>query len=125
LRALRQLRHDGVQLRRAAGVDLLGAVHAQHQLVGIPVGETVHGERDRERDDHAALAADEITHGEEQTRHRGQQQGGAGVVHSETSILNDISPLGWGWRDGDQDWRKARRTPIFILCCTQRKKPRN
>ncbi len=40
--------------------DLNGTVHAQHHLVGIPVAEKVHACRDHQRNQHAALAADEV-----------------------------------------------------------------
>ena len=46
------------------------AVHAQDDLVGVPVAKGVHGERDDEGDDHARLAAD---HRAERHENRGQK----------------------------------------------------
>jgi hypothetical protein len=47
-----------MELRRRGLVDLLSVVHPQHQLVGKPVGEEVHGAADHERDQHPLLPAD-------------------------------------------------------------------
>ena len=79
--ALRQLVHHAHQIGRGALVDLLGAVHRQHHLVGVPVGEEVHAGRDQQRDDGAAAAADQVADTHEQGRQPCEQDGGTKVVH--------------------------------------------
>ena len=55
---------------RALGVrcQLLGALHAQHDLVCIPVGEQVHCGRDHEGNRHAGRAGHKIADAHEQGR---------------------------------------------------------
>jgi hypothetical protein len=65
---------QAVEFRRSRLVDRLGAIHPQHQLVGVPVSEQVHGAGDRERDHHALLSADQEARRQEQPRHGCQQQ---------------------------------------------------
>ena len=50
-------------------------------LVGVPVGEQVHAGGDDERDQRAALAADQIADAHEQGGQARQQHGGTQVVH--------------------------------------------
>jgi hypothetical protein len=40
--AIGQLRHDVEKIRRRVLVDLLGAVHRQHEPIGVPVGQEIH-----------------------------------------------------------------------------------
>jgi hypothetical protein len=55
-------------------VDGLGAIHLEHDLVGEPVAEEVHRQRDDERDQHSALAADRPAGEHEHGREHGEQQ---------------------------------------------------
>jgi hypothetical protein len=66
-----ELAHHGDEARRGRVVDLTGAVHGQHHLVGVPIGKHVHANRDDERDQHAALAADHGAQAHEKRRHGG------------------------------------------------------
>ena len=79
--ALRQLVDDIEQLGRVLGPDFLGVGHAQDHLVAVPVGEEVHAQRDDEGDDEAGLASHEIAGHQEETRQRGEQEGGLEVIH--------------------------------------------
>ncbi len=54
-----ELPHERVELRRRALVDLARAVHGEHHLVGVPIGEEVHRSGNKEGGDHARLAADQ------------------------------------------------------------------
>ncbi len=54
-----ELLHEHVELRRRALVDRARAVHREHHLVGVPIGEEVHRPGNEEGDDHAGLAADQ------------------------------------------------------------------
>ena len=56
--ALRQFVHDVVELRCTRRIDFLRLVHAQHDLVGEPVGEDVHRAAERKREQHAVCAAE-------------------------------------------------------------------
>jgi hypothetical protein len=69
-----EIAHQAVEHRRRRLVDRLGAIHPQHQLVRVPVGEQVHGAGDHERDHHALLSADQEAGRQEQRRHGRQQQ---------------------------------------------------
>ena len=72
--ALRGQRLDhAIEIGRAARIDSAGALHRQHHLVGVPVGEEIGAERHAERDDHAAGAADEIADRHEQRGQRRKQ----------------------------------------------------
>ncbi len=68
--ALRKLLHHGVELGRAAGVDLLRVVHLQHHLVAEPVAEEVHAQREQQRQNHAFLSAQ---HGADDHEQRGDR----------------------------------------------------
>jgi hypothetical protein len=65
--AVGQFGHDMNELRRRALVDLLGAVHREHQLVGIPVGEEIHRRSDEERGQGAARSTEQIADRHEQS----------------------------------------------------------
>ena len=65
---------DGpVEVGRLPRVDLLGVLHAQHQLVGVPVAEEVGDHGKAERQHHASGAANEVTHDHEDAREGSQQ----------------------------------------------------
>ncbi|OIQ68576.1 hypothetical protein GALL_498280 [mine drainage metagenome] len=84
---LREFLHHGVELRRAAGVDLLRVVHAQHHLVAEPVAEKVHPQREQQRQHHALPAAQHRADHHEQRSDRGHQDGGFhDVEHACTPI---------------------------------------
>jgi hypothetical protein len=53
-----QLAHHVVEVGRAGFVHLLRVVHAQHHLVGEPVGEDVHRAAEDQREEHPGLPAD-------------------------------------------------------------------
>jgi hypothetical protein len=74
-----------VELRRAGGIDLPRAIHPQHHLVRVPVGEQVGADREEQRQHHAALAADQVSNRQKQRRHAGQQ-------HRRTEIARHGSP---------------------------------
>ncbi len=61
--------------------DFPGLVHFQHDLVGIPVAEEVHGRGHEKGEDHAGLAADGAAHGDQQQGEAGQQEGGFKSIH--------------------------------------------
>jgi hypothetical protein len=69
------------QVGGALPVDLAGAVHPQHQLVRVPIGEQVHAQRQGQGDHHPALAAQQVADGEKEPGHGGEQQRGPGVGH--------------------------------------------
>jgi len=71
---------DAVVLAAGAFIHLLGAIHAQHHLVGLPQAEHVHRQCDEKGDDHAGLPADYRAHGHEDARQRGEQQPRLGEV---------------------------------------------
>ena len=79
--ALRQLAHQAHELGRGPLVDLVGAVHRQHELVGVPVGEQVHAGGDQQGDHGAGLAADQEADTHEQGGEPCQQDGGTHIVH--------------------------------------------
>jgi hypothetical protein len=60
LRALRELTHHRVELRRAHLVDLLRVVHPQDHLVGEPVGEEIGGKRESQREQERRPAGDGV-----------------------------------------------------------------
>jgi len=74
--------HQRIEVGRGTRVNLLGAVHRQHHLVGIPVGEQVHARRDYQRDRRAARSADQVTNAHEQRGQACEQDGRAEIVHS-------------------------------------------
>jgi hypothetical protein len=78
-----------------AGVDLDRAVHAQHDLVGVPVREQVHAHGEHQGDQHAGGAADHVAGPDEQRRQAGQQDEGLEVVHGSSlgSVLEDQSKM--------------------------------
>ena len=79
--AARQLVHQPHQVGGVVLVDLTGAVHRQHQLVGIPIAQKIHRGRDEQRDHGAALSADEVADTHEQGGEACQQNGGTEVIH--------------------------------------------
>ena len=83
----RARRYSGARPR----VDLAGAVHPQHHLVRVPVGEEVHAGGEDQREHHAAGAADQVADAHEDRRQRGEEHGGAHEVHR-------LSPFGRGMR---------------------------
>ena len=76
-----KLLNQAIEFRRRLPVHLAGAMHAQYHLVGIPIGKHIHANGHHKCDDHALLAAKQITHGEKQAGHGGQQQTGAHGIH--------------------------------------------
>ena len=78
---LRQLAHQAHEIGRGPLVHLLGIVHGEDELVRVPIAGEVHGAGDEQRDDGAALAADEIADPHEQGGQPGQQDGSTHVVH--------------------------------------------
>ena len=79
--AVGELAYQADQFGGAAFVDLLCAVHRQHELVGIPVTEQVDRRRDQESDHGAARAADQVANAHEQRGQTGKQDGGTQKVH--------------------------------------------
>jgi hypothetical protein len=70
-------------------------MHGKHHLVGVPVGEQIGRHRDEERDDHSALAPDDIADRQEQPGERRQQQRRSHVVHRPSlvaSLQRHIAP---------------------------------
>ncbi len=86
-----QLLDDAVEAGRAVAIDLARAVHRKHDLVGLPVSEEVHAQRDKERDHHTRLAADHEADEQEQRGQAREQNGGAEEIHS-------FSISGWSRR---------------------------
>ena len=73
-----------IELRHPGALDRHGILHAQHQLVGVPVADDIGDQGKSQGDHHAAGAADEIAHGHEQRRERGEQNKGAKrIEHQE------------------------------------------
>jgi hypothetical protein len=62
-----------------------GAVHRQHDLVGVPVGEQVHRRGQAQRDQHAGRPADHIADADEEGGQGRQQDVGLGPVHVRAS----------------------------------------
>ena len=52
-RVRRELPHQPVELGRRALVHLARAIHGEHHLVGVPIGEQVHRRGDEKGDHHA------------------------------------------------------------------------
>jgi hypothetical protein len=63
------------------------AIHAQHHLVGVPIGENVHADGDDEGDQHAAFTAHEKAKPHEQGRHARHQNSGLEQVHESLHLL--------------------------------------
>ena len=78
--------HQPVKLGRRALVHLARAVHGQHHPVGVPIGEQVHRRGDEKGDNHAGLAANQITDAHEERGHGGKQDGRAEITHG-TQLL--------------------------------------
>ncbi|MNL35003.1 hypothetical protein D3C87_1570070 [compost metagenome] len=78
-----EVTHDAVIFRGTALIDLLRAVHAQHHLVRVPIGEEVHACGHDEGDHHAAPSANGEAYRHEQGGHDCKQHGGADKVHQE------------------------------------------
>jgi len=85
--------HDAVELAAARRVEGLGAIHAQHDLVGVPVGEQIGDRGDAERDHHAGRAADQIADHAEQRGQRRDQQAGANSIHGLLGAARVSAPL--------------------------------
>ncbi len=68
---LGQLADQPDQRGRLTLADFSRAVHAQDQLVGVPVGESVHGERQDEGDHQPRFAAKHEADGEKQAGEAG------------------------------------------------------
>ncbi|MGY4298102.1 hypothetical protein ACVWXN_006197 [Bradyrhizobium sp. i1.4.4] len=79
--AARKLGDEPDQLRRAGAVDLMGAVHAEHHAVGVPVGEEIGRGGNDERDHGAGGTADQIADAHEQGGEAGEQHCGTQIVH--------------------------------------------
>jgi len=69
LSARGQPAQDGVEAGRLRLIDRLGPVHRQHDLVGEPVAEEIHGHGQDEGDHHALPATDGAP---DQDEHRGE-----------------------------------------------------
>ena len=85
--ALRQAADHVVELGRAGPGHRLGIVHAERHLVGVPVGEGVGADREEERDQHAAGAADQVAHAHEERGQRREQQHRPEEVHAPSAPL--------------------------------------
>src|SRR5262245_17347641 len=61
-------------------------MHRQHHLVGIPIGEGIHADRENECDQHAGLAAKQVADGKEQSDKSRQQNSGPHHIHQTVSV---------------------------------------
>ena len=89
----RKLAHQCVQLGRRAFVDRARAVHRQHHLVRVPIGEQVHRRGHDERHDHASLAGDQKADPHEQGGQHCEQDGGAQIAHLSPPRSRDAEPM--------------------------------
>src|SRR5262245_773672 len=78
--------YQPVELGRRALVDFARAIHGEHHLVGVPIGEQVHHRGDEKGNNHAGLAAHQITDAHEEGGHGGKQDGRAEIAH-RTQLL--------------------------------------
>ncbi len=98
-----KLLHDRIIFRRRARVDFARTVHAQDQLVGVPVAEQIHGRRDQEGNQRAVRATDQIADAHEQRRQQRQQHGRLHHVHRSTSSRRPFG-AGLGSRHMLEEW---------------------
>ena len=76
-----------VELGGVGAGDGLGAVHAERDLVGVPVGEGVGADGEEQRDHHAAGAADQVADAHEQRRQPCEQHHRLDEVHGRSPPL--------------------------------------
>ena len=70
---LRKALDDLVSARQLFARDRLRAVHGQRDLVAKEIRNEVHDDGQRESDLHATLAAEDLSHKQQEKRQRGQQ----------------------------------------------------
>ena len=76
------------EIRRGSVVHFARAIHREHRLVRIPVGEKIGAEREQEGDHHPGWSADQITNADEQRRQCRHQNAGADQVDHGNAFGN-------------------------------------
>jgi hypothetical protein len=91
LRPPRQLPDHIVKIGQAGFIDFLRVVHAQHHLVGKPVGKNVHRAAQQQRQQHALGTAQQRADGTEQGHDAGHQNRGFQPVANHV-FLRQFNP---------------------------------
>src|SRR5262249_50073314 len=75
--------HEVHKVGRGTLVDLARTIHAENHPVGVPVSDEVRNRGDAEGNQHARLAADQVTHKHENGREGGHEERSAQNVHRD------------------------------------------